>query len=267
MKKTFFITTLLMCTLMGANASMVLINFGSTNGGAATGDKTLIGGQTQNPVLDGNTWNQFYSPDRSGTIAATDLKCTDGTGSGITISGAINAGTGAGGAFASGSLPSSGILADYQGYGNAPNGGVHTQGSPSTMTFSLSAGTYVFTVLSVRANNYNATNTGSLTLSGDHLAFDADGTQGRIYDGSSINELTSTSTANGQQFSGLVFGGDADGLNTKELTWTFTATEDTTVSLTADGWFSMNMLTIQTIPEPATASLGLASLMMRRRRH
>ena len=136
--------------------------------------------------------------------------------------------------------------------GNSANGNF-------TMSLNnLSAGTYTLTMLVGRGNNYGAGNTSSFSL-----------------DGTGISNISASlddySTGSGATLNGATVTGNTHTGDWMVVTYTFdVAADGTQLNIQSQGGSgSINALALASVPEPATASLGLlglGALLMRRRR-
>lgn len=267
MKETLFLAGSFLCASLGASASTVLINFGNVNVAASlineVGDSTVVDASSR-------TWNQVTQRSISGQVT---LQTSEGTDSGISMSGSCGTGIGDQGTFNGGTAYTgeSNLLNKYRdNYSTGWQGGINggNQGANvMNLSFSLHAGqTYTFTLLSARANSFNDNN---LENSWFKLSPSVDG---------AISGLTTILTTDAgsiagssEEVGGVNSAGGASGENAAEVSWTFTVTEDTDVTLTSPWRYNLNMLeiTTQAVPEPATASLGMFGvgfLLLRRRR-
>ena len=146
--------------------------------------------------------------------------------------------------------------------GNPMGGAINPIGSANgnfTMSLNnLSAGTYTLTMLVGRGNNYGAGNTSSFSL-----------------DGTGISNISASlddySTGSGATLNGATVTGNTHTGDWMLITYTFdVAADGTRLDIQSQGGTgNINALALTSVPEPATASLGLlglGALLMRRRR-
>lgn len=264
MKKTIFILITVAAAATAAEASTVLISFGINSGaGTAVVEGTYLGesGQKVNRVSTGGS-----SSYTSGTLVTTT-----GTTTGISVStGGVCCGSGGvlsdvsanGSALAGHEDKFYGIFGQDMSTGNPMGGVINTMGGANgnfTMSLNnLSAGTYTLTMLVGRGNSYGEGYTSSFSLSGD-----------------GVNNISAVlddySTGSGATLNGSTVTANTHTGDWVVMTYTFDVTADNTQLdiLSQGGSGSINTLALSMVPEPATASLGLAGLtmlMMRRRR-
>ena len=263
MKKTLFILATMVAAAVAAEASTVLISFGINSGnGTAVVDGTYLGesGQKVNKISTGQS-----SSYTSGTLVTTG-----GSGTGITLTtGGLCCG--GPGAMTDATAKGSALGQDNKFYdvfgqdmtiGNPLGGAVNPIGSANgnfTMSLNnLSAGTYTLTMLVGRGNNYGTGNTSSFSI-----------------DGSGISNISASlddySTGSGATLNGVTVTGNTHTGNWMLITYTFdVAADGTQLNIQSQGGTgNINALALASVPEPATASLGLlglAVLLVRRRR-
>ena len=263
MKKTLFILAAMAAAAVAAQASTVLISFGINSGnGTAVVDGTYLGesGQKVNKISTGSS-----SSYTSGTLVTSG---GDATGITLTTGGVC---CGSGGVLTDATAKDSALGLGNKFYdifgqdmstGNPMGGVVNTSGSANanfTMSLNnLSAGTYTLTMLVGRGNNYGTGNTSSFSI-----------------DGSGISNISASlddySTGSGATLNGVTVTGNTHTGNWMLITYTFdVAADGTQLNIQSQGGSgSINALALASVPEPATASLGLLGLsvlLMRRRR-
>ncbi|MCD8063737.1 PEP-CTERM sorting domain-containing protein [Akkermansia sp.] len=261
MKKTLFILAT-MVAAVAAEASTVLISFGINSGnGTAVVDGTYLGesGQKVNKISTGSS-NSYTS----GTLVTSG---GDATGITLTTGGVC---CGSGGVLTNASAKDSALGQSDKFYnvfgqdmstGN-PMGGVINGNNPNgnfTMSLNnLSAGTYTLTMLVGRGNNYGTGNTSSFSL-----------------DGTGISNISASlddySTGSGATLNGATVTGNTHTGDWMLITYTFdVAADGTRLDIQSQGGTgNINALALTSVPEPATAGLGLlglGALVMRRKR-
>ncbi len=265
MKKTLFILTAMTAATVAAEASTVLISFGINSGnGTAIVEGTYRGeaGQKVNKVSTGSS-NSYTS----GALATTDGETTaiTVTTGGVCCGpgGVLTDATANGSALAGHGNKFYDVFGQDMSLGNPMGGVVNTAGSANgnfTMSLNnLSAGTYTLTMLVGRRNDYGTGNTSSFSLSGDGIA-----------NISAI--LDDYSTGSGATLNGSTVTANTHTGDWVLMTYTFDVTADNTRLdiLSQGGSGSINTLALTSVPEPATASLGLlglSALLLRRRRN
>lgn len=262
MKKTLFILAAMTAAAVAAEASTVLISFGINSGnGTAVVDGTYLGesGQKVNKISTGSS-----SSYTSGTLVTSG---GDATGITLTTGGVC---CGSGGVLADTSAKDSalglnnkfyGIFGQDMSTGNPMGGVVNGNSANGNFTMSLnnlSAGTYTLTMLVGRGNNYGTGNTSSFSI-----------------DGSGISNISASldnySTGSGATLNGATATGNTHTGDWMVVTYTFdVAADGTQLNIQSQGGSgSINSLALTSVPEPATASLGLlglGALLMRRKR-
>ena len=263
MKKTLFILATMVAAAVAAEASTVLISFGINSGnGTAVVDGTYLGepGQKVNKISTGQS-NSYTS----GTLVTTG---GGSTGITLTTGGLCCVGPGA---MTDAAAKGSALGQDNKFYdvfgqdmtiGNPMGGAINPIGSANgnfTMSLNnLSAGTYTLTMLVGRGNNYGAGNTSSFSL-----------------DGAGISNISASlddySTGSGATLNGATVTGNTHTGDWMLITYTFdVAADGTRLDIQSQGGTgNINALALTSVPEPATASLGLLGLgvlLMRRRR-
>lgn len=248
---------------VAAQASTVLISFGINSGnGTAIVNGTYLGssGQKVNKISTGDS-NSYTS----GTLVTTG---GDATGITLTTGGVC---CGSGGVLTDANAKDSAVGGSNKFYdvfgqdmstGN-PMGGVVNEGGNGNGNFTmslnnLSTGTYTLTMLVGRGNGYGAGNTSSFTIDGAGIS--------NISAGLDDYSTGSGATLNGTTVTGSTYNGDW-----MVMTYTFdVAADGTQLNIQSRGGSgSINSLALTSVPEPATASLGLlglSALLMRRRR-
>lgn len=248
---------------VAAQASTVLISFGINSGnGTAIVDGTYLGssGQKVNKISTGGA-NSYTS----GTLVTTG---GDATGITLTTGGVC---CGSGGVLTNATAKDSAVGGSNKFYdifdqdmstGN-PMGGVINTGDSANGNFTmslnnLSAGTYTLTMLVGRGNNYGTGNTSSFTIDGAGISNISAG-------------LDDYSTGSGATLNGTTVTGNTHTGDWMVVTYTFdVAADGTQLNIQSRGGSgSINSLALTSVPEPATASLGLlglGALLMRRRR-
>lgn len=247
---------------VAAQASTVLISFGINSGnGTAIVDGTYLGssGQKVNKISTGSA-NSYTS----GTLVTTG---GDATGITLTTGGVCCGGggvltdTNAKDSAEGGSNKFYDIFGQDMSTGN-PMGGVVNGGSANenfTMSLNnLSAGTYTLTMLVGRGNNYGSGYTSSYNTDGAGISNISAG-------------LDDYSTGSGATLNGTTVTGNTHTGDWMVVTYTFdVAADGTQLNIQSRGGSgSINSLALTSVPEPATASLGLlglSALLMRRRR-
>lgn len=262
MKKTLFILATMIATA-AAEASTVLISFGINSGnGTAVVDGTYLGesGQKVNKISTGGS-----SSYTSGTLVTSG-----GTATGITLTtGSVCCGSG--GVLTDASAKDSALGQDNKFYdvfgqdmttGNPMGGAINPIGSANgnfTMSLNnLSAGTYTLTMLVGRGNNYGTGNTSSFSINGSGIS-------------NISTSLDDYSTGSGATLNGDTVTGNTHTGDWMLVTYTFdVAADGTQLNIQSQGGTgNINALALTSVPEPATASLGLlglGALLMRRRR-
>lgn len=262
MKKTLFILATMIATA-AAEASTVLISFGINSGnGTAVVDGTYLGesGQKVNKISTGGS-----SSYTSGTLVTSD-----GAATGITLTtGGVCCGSG--GVLTDASAKDSALGQDNKFYdvfgqdmttGNPMGGAINPIGSANgnfTMSLNnLSAGTYTLTMLVGRGNNYGTSNTSSFSINGSGIS-------------NISTSLDDYSTGSGATLNGDTVTGNTHTGDWMLVTYTFdVAADGTQLNIQSQGSTgNINALALTSVPEPATASLGLlglGALLMRRRR-
>lgn len=262
MKKTLFILATMVATA-AAEASTVLISFGINSGnGTAIVDGTYLGesGQKVNKISTGGS-----SSYTSGTLVTSG-----GTATGITLTtGSVCCGSG--GVLTDASAKDSALGQDNKFYdvfgqdmttGNPMGGAINPIGSANgnfTMSLNnLSAGTYTLTMLVGRGNNYGTGNTSSFSINGSGIS-------------NISTSLDDYSTGSGATLNGDTVTGNTHTGDWMLVTYTFdVAADGTQLNIQSQGGTgNINALALTSVPEPATASLGLlglGALLMRRRR-
>ena len=263
MKKTLFILATMVAAAVAAEASTLLISFGIKSGkGTAGVDGTYLGepGQKVNKISTGQS-NSYTS----GTLVTTG---GGSTGITLTTGGLCCGGPGA---MTDAAAKGSALGQDNKFYdvfgqdmtiGNPMGGAINPIGSANgnfTMSLNnLSAGTYTLTMLVGRGNNYGAGNTSSFSL-----------------DGAGISNISASlddySTGSGATLNGATVTGNTHTGDWMLITYTFdVAADGTRLDIQSQGGTgNINALALTSVPEPATASLGLLGLgvlLMRRRR-
>lgn len=258
MKKTLFLATLIMFSSIAVQAASVVITFGvnSLTQGTSSMDGTYLGEQGKvNQIKTGSSGSSYTSG---------ALKNFDGSSTGITLV------TGAGACGTQGVLTADNIQSSYNPdnsnkffdtFGSdittGNNGGCinKNNGSYTMQMRGLSAGSYMLTMLVGRGNAFGTTSS-SYDLTGNIEGLSA--------------TLLDYSAGSNASVSGTTFSSEFGAGDWALVKYTFTVTEDnTTLSLVSNGSGNINALALDSIPEPATASLGLlglAALAMRRRR-
>lgn len=248
---------------VAAEASTVLISFGINSGnGTAVVNGTYLGesGQKVNKISTGQ--NNSYT---SGTLVTSG---GDATGITLTTGGVC---CGSGGALTDASAKDSALGQSDKFYnvfgqdmttGSPMGGAVNTIGSANgnfTMSLNnLSAGTYTLTILVGRGNNYGTGNTSSFSIGGAGI--------------SNISaSLGDYSTGSGATLNGSTVTGNTHTGNWMLVTYTFNVAEGgTQLNIQSQGGTgNINALALTSVPEPASASLGLlglGALLMRRKR-
>lgn len=262
MKKTLFILATMIATA-AAEASTVLISFGINSGnGTAVVDGTYLGesGQKVNKISTGGS-----SSYTSGTLVTSG-----GAATGITLTtGGVCCGSG--GVLTDASAKDSALGQDNKFYdvfgqdmttGNPMGGAINPIGSANgnfTMSLNnLSAGTYTLTMLVGRGNNYGTGNTSSFSINGSGIS-------------NISTSLDDYSTGSGATLNGDTVTGNTHTGDWMLVTYTFdVAADGTQLNIQSQGGTgNINALALTSVPEPATASLGLlglGALLMRRRR-
>ncbi len=260
------LSTLVLTSLSTQGASLIVMNFGEANNIDSPTGITLNAVATT--TANGNNAN----------VSRSDLLTTAGTASGMSVqaTGGQWFSMGGPGSFAPvGGVSYNGtsaIIGDWQSGYATDFGNIWQRGANSsqngddsvvtgTMVFSglLPNYEYTFTLLSVRANNF---------LNDSHP-----GTFGMTYGGgtSGISATLSgagTLDSDTKVVSGVMTG-NSEGLNAREISWSFTTgetPEDAFIALT--GSWNVNAIVIEAIPEPGVAGLALlgALALLRRRR-
>ena len=250
---------------VAAEASTVLISFGINSGnGTAIVEGTYRGeaGQKVNKVSTGSS-NSYTS----GALATTGGETTaiTVTTGGVCCgpNGALTDATAKVSALAGHDNKFYDVFGQDMSLGTPLGGVVNTAGSANgnfTMSLNnLSAGTYTLTMLVGRGNDYGTGNTSSFSLSGDGIA-----------NISAI--LDDYSTGSGATLNGSTVTANTHTGDWVLMTYTFDVTADNTRLdiLSQGGSGSINTLALTSVPEPATASLGLlglSALLLRRRRN
>ena len=262
MKKTLFILATMAAAAVAAEASTVLISFGINSGnGTSIVDGTYLGesGQQVNKISTGSS-----SSYTSGTLVTSG---GDATGITLTTGGVC---CGSGGVLTDGSAKDSArgqgnkfydVFGQDMTTGNPMGGVINGNSANGNFTMSLnnlSAGTYTLTMLVGRGNNYGAGNTSSFSL-----------------DGTGISNISASlddySTGSGATLNGATVTGNTHTGDWMVVTYTFdVAADGTQLNIQSQGGSgSINALALASVPEPATASLGLlglGALLMRRKR-
>ena len=262
MKKTLFILATMAAAAVAAEASTVLISFGINSGnGTSVVDGTYLGesGQQVNKISTGSS-----SSYTSGTLVTSGGDATSIT---LTTGGVC---CGSGGVLTDGSAKDSALGQGNKFYdvfgqdmttGNPMGGVINGNSANGNFTMSLnnlSAGTYTLTMLVGRGNNYGAGNTSSFSL-----------------DGTGISNISASlddySTGSGATLNGATVTGNTHTGDWMLITYTFdVAADGTRLDIQSQGGTgNINALALTSVPEPATASLGLLGLgvlLMRRRR-
>ena len=259
MKKTLFLAALITLSSIAVQAATVVITFGvnSLAQGTSSMDGTYLGEQGKvNQIKTGSSGNSYTSG---------ALKNFDGSSTGITLV------TGASACGPNGILTADKIQNSYNPEnsnkffdvfgsdmttGNSGGGCINKNPGPYTMQMrGLSAGSYTLTMLVGRGNPFG---TASSTYD---LTGNIEGLSATLLDYSAGSNASLSGTTLSSEF------GEGEWALVE---YTFTVTEDnTTLSLTSNGTGNINALALSSIPDPATASLGLlglAVLAMRRRR-
>ena len=254
MKKTLFILATMAAAAVAAEASTVLISFGINSGnGTSVVDGTYLGesGQQVNKISTGSS-----SSYTSGTLVtsggdATSITLTTGV---LTDGSAKDSALGQGNKFYD-------VFGQDMTTGNPMGGVINGNSANGNFTMSLnnlSAGTYTLTMLVGRGNNYGAGNTSSFSL-----------------DGTGISNISASlddySTGSGATLNGATVTGNTHTGDWMVVTYTFdVAADGTQLNIQSQGGSgSINALALASVPEPATASLGLlglGALLMRRKR-
>lgn len=262
MKKTLFILATMAVSLATAEASTVLISFG-TNSGPSTSIEvgTYLGesGQKVNKI----------STDGYNSYTSDVLITTDSNATGITLT------TGSTCCGSAGVLSSSPNESAVEGQnnkffdvfgaematGNPMGGVVNVDNSSLTTTLNhLSIGSYELTVLIGRGNAYGGANSSTYTIAGTNIA-------------NISASLDNYSTGSNASLSGNSITANTYNNDWILVTYSFDVTaDDSNIEIKSQGGggnFNALALTSESIPEPAVASLsllGLGALMMRRRR-
>ena len=258
MKKTLFLAALITLSSIAVQAATVVITFGvnSLAQGTSSMDGTYLGEQGKvNLIKTGSS---------GGSYTSGALKNFDGSSTGITLV------TGAGACGGQGVLTADNIQSSHNPDNSSKffdtfgsdittgnNGGCINKNSGSyTMQMrGLSAGIYTLTMLVGRGNSFG-TASSTYDLTGNIEGLSA--------------TLLDYSAGSNASLSGTTLFSESGAGEWALVEYTFTVTEDnTTLSLTSNGTGNINALALSSIPEPATASLGLlglAVLAMRRRR-
>lgn len=262
MKKTLFILATMVAATVAAQASTVLISFGINSGnGTAIVDGTYLGssGQKVNKISTGSA-NSYTS----GTLVTTG---GDATGITLTTGGVCCGGggvltdTNAKDSAEGGSNKFYDIFGQDMSTGNPMSGVVNGGSANENFTMSLnnlSAGTYTLTMLVGRGNNYGSGYTSSYNIDGAGISNISAG-------------LDDYSTGSGATLNGTTVTGNTHTGDWMVVTYTFdVAADGTQLNIQSRGGSgSINSLALTSVPEPATASLGLlglSALLMRRRR-
>lgn len=264
MKKTLFILTTMLAATVAAEASTVLISFGTaSSGGTSVVEGTYLGesGQKVNKITTGSS-----SSYTSGTLVTTG---EGSTGITLTTGGVC---CGSGGVLTDATAKDSAIdghnnkfydvFGQDMSTGNPMGGVINVAGGANgnfTMSLNnLSSGTYTLTMLVGRGNNYGTGFTSSFSINGTGISNIS----------ASLDDYStgSAATLNGSTVTGNTHTGDW-----MLVTYTFDVDADgTQLNIQSQGGSgSINSLALTSVPEPATASLGLlgvAALMIRRRR-
>lgn len=274
MKKTLFITVIL-CTVLSSaqvsQASLILLNFSKTG---ATTANTLTTISSKYGDIDAATWNSYCAGAKTNEFTGAELNNSTGISSGIIFShnSSVFESTGAGGVInnITESSPVFGLV-DATIYGELAAVG---KGSSTTLSFTgLGANTaYEMSFFAGRGNNLGTNSDGIWTLGGGITIDSAEVATNttRSTPTPSFSEDKTTLTANWN-------GAENATTNDFLVTYRFTTDESGILSLTMANDATdnsqynagINFLTLKTIPEPSTASLGLlslAGLMLRRRR-
>lgn len=261
MKKTLFILATMAVSLATAEASTVLISFG-TNSGPSTSikDGTYLGevGQKVNRI----------STDGYNSYTSDVLITTDSNATGITLT---TGSTCCGGAGVLSSPEASAVEGQNNKFfdvfgtdmatGNPMGGVVNVDNSSLTTTLNhLSIGSYELTVLIGRGNAYGGATSSTYTIAGTNIA-NISASLDNYSIGSNASLSGNSITANTYNNDWIL------------VTYSFDVTaDDSNIEIKSQGGggnFNALALTSESIPEPAVASLsllGLGALMMRRRR-
>lgn len=258
MKKTLFILAAMVAAAVAAEASTVLISFGiNEKDDVAVEDGTYLG-------KSGQKVNTIWISGSSGANAAS-LVTTDNANSDITLT--TNGGCcGGPGTMTDSSARASangtgdkfyGVFGQDMSLGN-PMGGVLNSGNDITMQMSgLSMGTYTLTILAGRGNSFNG-GISTYSIGGDGI-------------GNISASLDDYSLQSGASQTGTSIAANTDQGRWVLMTYTFEVTADDAILNinSRGGQGNINCLALTSVPEPATASLGLlglGALLMRRRR-
>lgn len=261
MKKTLFILATMAVSLAAAEASTILISFG-TNSGPSTSIEvgTYLGevGQKVNRI----------STDGYNSYTSDVLSTIDSNATGITLTtGSTCCGTG-------GLLSSPNesavegqnnkffdVFGSDMATGNPMGGVVNVDNSSLTTTLNhLSIGSYELTVLIGRGNAYGGATSSTYTIEGTNIA-------------NISASLDNYSTGSNASLSGNSITANTYNNDWILVTYSFDVTaDDSNIEIKSQGGggnFNALALTSESIPEPAVVSLsllGLGALMMRRRR-
>lgn len=259
MKKTLFLAALITLSSIAVQAATVVITFGvnSLTQGTSSMDGTYLGEQGKvNQIKTGSSGNSYTSG---------ALKNFDGSSTGITLVTGASA-CGSGGILTADNIQNSHNLENSNKFfdtfgsdmttGNNGGGCINKNPGPYTMQMrGLSAGSYTLTMLVGRGNPFGTTSS-TYDLTGNIEGLSA--------------TLLDYSAGSNASISGTTLSSEFGAGEWALVKYTFTVTEDnTTLNLTSNGTGNINALALSSIPEPATASLGLlglAVLAMRRRR-
>lgn len=262
MKKTLFILATVIAATVAAEASTVLISFGVNSGnGTATVEGTYLGESGQNVNKISTTGGVSYT---SGTLVTTG---GDATGITLTTGGSCCGGPGVmTDAVAKESALGQnnkfyGVFGQDMATGNPMGGVINGSSANANFTMSmnnLSAGTYTLTMLVGRGNSYGTGNTSSFSIAGSGIS--------NISASLDDYSVGSGATLNGATVTGNTYSGDW-----MLVTYTFDVDADgSRLNIQSRGGSgNINALALTSVPEPATASLGLlglGALLMRRRR-
>lgn len=258
MKKTLFILATMVAAAIAAEASTVLISFGiNSNSGTAVVDGTYFGetGQKVNTI----------SISGSSGVNSASLVTTGGASSGISLT--TNGGCcGAPGVMTDSSAKASalgtsdkfyGVFGADMSLGNSMGGVLNSSNDISMQMSGLSMGTYTLTILAGRGNSFNG-GISTYSIGGDGI-------------GNISASLDDYSVDSGASRNGTSISANTDNGKWVLMTYTFEVTADnTTLNINSSGaQGNINCLALASVPEPATASLGLlglGALLMRRRR-
>ncbi len=261
MKKTLLLTAFLVLSSITGYASTVVVTFGvnTLDRGMSTFTGTYLGESgSVNLIMTGNNGQSYTS---------SGLTAFDGDSTGITIT------TGAGACGGPGCLTTGNVKDSYDSTQNpnkffdifganmatGDNGGCINVGSGGyTMQLGgLSSGVYTLTMLVGRGNTSYGTASSTYTLDGTGIT----GLSANILDHSAGMSASLDGTD-------LTLGRGEGDWALVEYTFTVTA-DNTTLNLKSEGSGNIGALALASVPEPATASLGLLGLgvlLIRRRR-